>query len=644
MTTTFKPYILTKIQHFKRDFRNLFFFEFSLFILLFSTTNIHSQTPDTLTIIRNDTTIQFVQPNTRETPLQGKTIEDILKNYSNRNIFSRKLHEWLVKSSIEESESSSGSAQKEFIDYKGKTISHIDVRHIQPFGGSVEDTVSVADSWIARLGNKLRFETASGVILKTITFSEGQSVSTTDITDSERLLRSFSFINDVRIIIWPHPENPESVNVSIYVQDRYPHAISLGLTDQNPSFTLINKNLFGRGFSLSHTLVTPTIDISTWGFRETFGAENIFGEYLDFEIDYSHIENLEMISGILKKDFVLPEIKYAGEISINRSFISPKIFEYPAMEWEPPLDYLRKNFYIGRSFLLNNPDSPLRSNIYILGRHLDIELFDTPPASPLFSGGKFYYGGLAFSRRGYYKNNLIYSFGRTEDVPHGMLAGLSYGYHEATDTARHFLALHYSSGRALIPSKGYLYLSGDIGSFFQKGNPEQGYLKLSGEYITPLINVGQSKMRSFLELQYVTGLHRKQGEYLSIDEDVNGLHRFEYRNTIRGLEKAVLKTEQVFFTPMEPLGFKFAFFTFFDTAFLRENEDHGLFSHTPYFSFGGGLRIRNDNLVFNTLQIRLSIMPRVPEGELPFSFRTSGESVKNFRDFVPEQPGNPVFY
>lgn len=644
MTTTFKPYIHTKVQHLKLGFRDLFFFRFTLFILLFSTTNIHSQTPDTLTIIRNDTTIQFVQPNTQETPLRGKTIEDILKNHSDKNIFSRKLHEWLVKSSIEESESGNPSAQKEFIDYRGKTINHIDVRHIQPFGGSVDDTVSVANSWIARLGNKLRFETASGVILKTITFSEGQSISATDITDSERLLRSFSFINDVRIIVWQHPENPTSINVSIYVQDRYPHAISLGLTDQNPSFTLINKNLFGRGFSLSHTLVTPTIDISTWGFRETFGAENIFGEYLDFEIDYSHIENLEMISGLLKKDFVLPEIKYAGEISINRSFINPKIYEYPAMEWEPPLDYLRKNFYIGRSFLLNNPDSPLRSNIYILGRHLDIEMFDSPPASPLFSGGKFYYGGLAFSRRAYYKNNLIYSFGRTEDVPHGMLAGLSYGYHEATDTARHFLALHYSSGRALIPSKGYLYLSGDIGSFFQKGNPEQGYLKLSGEYITPLINIGQSKMRTFLELQYVTGLHRKQGEYLSIDENVNGLHRFEYRNTIRGLEKAVLKTEQVFFTPMQPLGFKFAFFTFFDTAFLQKNEDHGLFSHTPYFSFGGGLRIRNDNLVFNTLQIRLSIMPRVPEGELPFSFRTSGESVKYFRDFVPEQPGSPVFY
>ncbi|WP_291856833.1 hypothetical protein [Marinilabilia sp.] len=637
--------IHTKFHNFRGRFKYLFLYKFILIISFLSGVSLHAQNPDTTVIIRNDTTIQFVQPNNREQPLQGKTIEDILKDYSDRNLFSRKLHEWMVKSSINDSGIINNESTTDPTSlYDGREIKNIDIRHVQPFGATVDDTVSIADTWLTRVGNKLRFETATGLIIKTITFEEGQILSSTDLTDSERLLRSFSFINDVRIVVWPHPYIPGSVNVSIYVQDRYPHAFSLGLTDQNPSFTLINKNLFGRGFSLSHTLVTPTIDVATWGFRETFGAENVLGKYLNFEIDYSNIENLELIHGNLKKDFVLPEIKYAGEISVNRSFINPKIREYPAIPWEPPLNYLRQNFYIGRSFLLNNPDNPLRSNIYILGRYLDINLFEEPSPSGMFSEGRFYFGGLAFSRRGYYKNNLIYSFGRTEDVPHGMLTSFSYGYHQGPDIRRHFAAIHYSTGRALIPSRGYLFLSGDIGSYFSSNALSQGFLKLSGEYITPLMNVGNSKMRSFFELQYITGLKRKEGEYLSIDEDVNGLHRFDYKNTIRGSEKVVLKTEQVFFTRMEPLGFKFAFFTFFDTAFLQESDSPSLFRSTPYFSFGGGLRIRNDNLVFNTLQIRLSIMPRVPEGELPFSFRTSGESLKNFRDFVPLQPGSPVFY
>jgi hypothetical protein len=616
-----------------------------LFLLLLSGINAYSLNPDTTVIIRNDTTIQFIHPGGREKPLEGRKIEDILKNYSDRNLFSRKLHEWLVKSSIDESKSAKTQQAADFLSkYNGHKIQNIDVRHIQPFGGSVNDTVSVAESWISRVGNKLRFETAPGVILNTITFQKGEELSTIDVTDSERLLRTFSFINDVRVVVWPHPHIPEAVNVSIYVQDRYPHAVSLGLTDQNPSFTLVNKNLFGRGFSLSHTLVSPTFDVSTWGFRETFGAENVLGEYLNFEIDYSHIENLELIGGHLKKDFVLPEIKYAGEISFNRSFINPKIREYPAVSWEPPLDFRRQNFWFGRSFIVNDPGSPLRSNIYLTTRYLEIDLFNEPVWPNILSKGQFYYAGLAFSRRGYYKNNLIYSFGRTEDVPYGMLTSLSFGYHQAPDFGRHYIAFHYSSGRALIPSLGYLYFSGDIGSYIKAGTTSQGFLKLSGEYISPLWNVGHSKLRSFFELQYVSGINRREGEYLFIDEEVNGLHRFDYKNTIKGSQKAILKTEQVFFTQMEPLGFKFALFTFFDTAFLQESGRHALFQHTPYFSFGGGLRIRNDNLVFNTLQIRLSIMPRVPKGELPFSFRTTGESIRNFRDFVPKQPGSPVFY
>ena len=613
-----------------------------LLIFLIFGSKLQSQVSDTTVIIRNDTTIQFISPGSKTQPLQGKTIEGILKDYSDRNLFSRKLHEWLVTSSINKSEKSAHTP--DLSKYNGSQIHSIDIRHIEPFGGSVEDTASVAKSWLARLGNRLRFETASSVIMKTITFSENQPLSAIDVSDSERLLRAFSFINDVRIVVWPHPNTEDAVNISIYIQDRYPHAVSLGLTDQNPSFTLMNKNLFGRGFSLEHTLVTPSLNMSTWGFRETFGAENILGEYLNFEIDYSHIPNLEMIGGHLKKDFLLPEIKYAGEISFNRSFTNREIQENPAVNWDPPLDYRRNNFWLGRSFQVNDPGTPLRSNIYLLARYLEIDLFSEKITPDILSPGQYYYGGLAFSRRGYYKNNLIYSFGRTEDVPYGMLASLSYGYHHNSDNPRHFLSFHYSSGRALIPSKGYLFFSGDIGSYFQEGTAKQGVIKLSGEYITPLMDMGQSKMRSFFELQYVAGINRKDGEYLFIDEDVNGLHRFDYNNLIRGSQKAVLKTEQVFFTPLEPLGFKFAFFTFFDTAFLKETSRHALFQHTPYFSFGGGLRIRNDNLVFNTLQIRLSIMPRVPEGELPFSFRTKGESTRNFRDFVPRQPGHPTYY
>ncbi len=602
-----------------------------------------AQSTDTTTLLRNDTIIQFINPKQIEKVLEGRKLEEILEDYSEKNLFSQKLHEWLVKSSFDHSESSNKNNDIPN-NYIGKRIENIDIRHIQPFGGSVYDTTAISDSWLAKVGNKLRFETATGVILKTITIKEKTKLNRTDIYDSERLLRSLSFINDARIVVWPHPLLEDAVNISLYVQDRYPHAISIGLTDEKPSISLINKNLLGRGISLTHTLVTPSFRLGDWGFRETLGAENFLGEFINFEIDYSHIDNLQLIAGHIHRNFVLPETKYAGGLSLNRSYINPSLRDYPSIEWEPPLDFFRQNFWAGRSFLLNKDKSTVRSNFYITARILDLKLYHESEQTHFLPDGRFYYGGVAISKRGYYKNNLIYSFGRTEDVPFGFLSYLAFGYHESQKLHRQFISYHHSWGRALIPSKGYLYLNGNIGSFFNSGKPEQGYLKISGEYISPLIELRNAQLRNFFELEYVKGFNRLPDEYLFIDEDVNGLHRFDYKKEIRGSEKIVFKTEQVFFTPHEPLGFKFAFFTFFDTALLKENNRHSIFEQKPYFSFGGGLRIRNDNLVFNTLQIRLSIMPRVPSGELPLSLRTTGESIKNFRDFMPKQPGDPVFY
>lgn len=619
------------------------FFLFWLCIVFSGCITLKAQTTDTLTFLKNDTIIRLITPGSlsKINNNDGKKLEEILKQYSEKNFFSRKLHEWLVKSSLESAEEVQPAP--DYLKFYGKKINYIDIRSIPPFGTSINDTSEISDSWLVKLGNNLRFETAPGIILKTLTFQPGETLEKTDILDSERLLRALSFINDAKIVVWNVPNHPDLVNVSVYVQDRYPLAISLGLSNQQPSFTLINKNLLGRGFYLSSTLLTPTTDIKDWGFRERFGAENFPGQYVNFDIDYARTSDLKMVSANIEKNFVLPEIKYAGGININRSYLNAGIIDYPSIEWEPPLDYRRQNFWAGRSFLLGASDRPIRSNLYIMTRYLDVNFYDQIEPQEFLPEGKFFFGGFSFSRRGYYKNNLIYSFGRTEDVPYGSLTSLNYGYQKGNYGNRHYLEFHHSVGKALIPSKGYLYFSGDIGTFFKRNRAEQGHLKVLTEYISPLINIGNGQFRNFLEIQYVNGFRRLPGEYLFIDEDEDGLHRFDYKNAIKGSEKIVFKTEQVFFTNVQPLGFKFAAFTFFDTAFLKESEKN-LFHHSPYFSFGGGLRIRNDNLVFNTLQIILAIMPRVPSGQLPFSLRISGESTRDFNNFVPDQPGSPIYY
>jgi hypothetical protein len=78
-------------------------------------------------------------------------------------------------------------------------------------------------------------------------------------------------------------------------------------------------------------------------------------------------------------------------------------------------------------------------------------------------------------------------------------------------------------------------------------------------------------------------------------------------------ERTTLKLESVFFNTNKLLGFRFAPFVFTDFSFLRPLG--ASFSKTTgYSALGGGVRTRNENLVFGTLELRGYYFPRVEPG------------------------------
>ncbi|MDE5695520.1 MAG: hypothetical protein K2H77_06075, partial [Alistipes sp.] len=69
--------------------------------------------------------------------------------------------------------------------------------------------------------------------------------------------------------------------------------------------------------------------------------------------------------------------------------------------------------------------------------------------------------------------------------------------------------------------------------------------------------------------------------------------------------RAVLNTETVFFTPWQPLGFRIAFFGFADFGLIGYSPN--AFRNDFFASLGGGVRIKNERLIFSTIQIRLGV-------------------------------------
>ena len=98
-----------------------------------------------------------------------------------------------------------------------------------------------------------------------------------------------------------------------------------------------------------------------------------------------------------------------------------------------------------------------------------------------------------------------------------------------------------------------------------------------------------------------------------------------------------LSLESVLFTPGNYVGFRFAIFGFADVAFLagtRQIINDGFFLS----GIGLGLRIRNDNLVLNTFQIRLGFFPFAPEYSRENHFIVSGEQLLRPATFDPGPP------
>jgi len=106
---------------------------------------------------------------------------------------------------------------------------------------------------------------------------------------------------------------------------------------------------------------------------------------------------------------------------------------------------------------------------------------------------------------------------------------------------------------------------------------------------------------------------------------------------MRGEEKKVLKLESVMFTPYQPLGFRVALFAFADLGTIK-----GSFfpesNNQIYSGIGLGLRLRNERLVFNTLQLKFTWYPSVPDEASYHSFVVSGEPRLQMQNFFMEKP------
>jgi hemolysin activation/secretion protein len=84
-------------------------------------------------------------------------------------------------------------------------------------------------------------------------------------------------------------------------------------------------------------------------------------------------------------------------------------------------------------------------------------------------------------------------------------------------------------------------------------------------------------------------------------------------------------------------GFRFAFFGFADFSFLS-GTNQTLENGNGLSSIGLGVRIRNDNLVFKTFQLRFGYFPAYPDYSKITRLNISGEQLLSPNNFDSGPP------
>lgn len=619
----------------------------SFLVLLSTTTRAQLQgniitapmnTPDSLSIFRE----KMQEPDTSK---QKKTSEFYikLKDNAKKSIVTKELHGLFFRSTRPNNQQqifAGTDAESKFNAYRGKTIAQVNIIRLDPFGYSVSDTSKSPVSGVERFGNKLHVETRKFTIKNHLLFKPNQQVDPIDFAETEEILRNLSFVEDAYIVLDSTGLSSNLVRVTVITKDVWSIGFDGSISDKDKGRAKIyDKNLAGLGIGFNAYLYYDASNVENpWGQRAELTSSNLYNTFFKGNLSYRHGLGYNTTDIAVQRDFYSSKTKLAGGASLH---FGRSPYNFKRIDSLGTHKVTIGDLWAGWALYNKDITQPELPNQFALTTRIKTTYFTdrpkvTPSTNPYFHNKTTYLAGISISRQKLYKANLIYSYGRTEDIPTGFLVSATAGYELGEFENRYYVGTELSA--ADVGEYGYLYGLSRFGTYINtKGKLEQVTFRMIGTYVTGLFHFQKLDIRQFFRVDFTKGNSRLEGEreYLLLDGNVElrGLNG----TPPSGNNRLLISLETLAFSPLYVYGFKFAFFAYTDIGFI--SEKYAVLSDSPsYSSIGFGVRIRNENLVFSTLQIRLNYFPVLPEGASAELFWLGSESRTRFPNFRPHAP------
>jgi hypothetical protein len=568
-------------------------------------------------------------------PDSSKNIVDVVKD--------SKVSQELLKSVTRQQpvpEIINAKSEEVFLPYDGKIVRNIIINHIG-FERSITDSATDIKSRVAKIANAIHVNSKDWVIREHVFFQEKKPLNPYKLADNERFLRDLDFILDARIFVVPLLSTDDSVDVLVLTRDVFSVGGSASPRSNGFKFKIYDVNVLGMGQRLQYNGYYDTDRNPVYTHEFYYRKSSVFGSLINATVGYTQLnsgssygdQEEEAYYLRLDRPLVSPYSRMAGGIELSRNW-SQNFDNIPDSIFRD-YRYSVLDLWMGYNIGIKETNAD-RARHFLSARFFE-QQFQTKPErafdqlNPVYNSRTSFLGQFTFFKQDFYTTQYVYGFGRTEDVPYGHNVSIIAGWQRLMGIQRPYLGV--DAEKSFVHRGGNFYtLTLRTGAFPYNNQLQDATILLSGRLYSKLKIHKRVMVRRSIDLDFTYVFNQKTNTLLDINNSF-GIEGF-VADSLLGTKRLHGRYEMIFYTKWKVLGFKMAPIVLADLAFIAEQRQL-IFYDAPYMGIGAGIRTRNENLVFGTIELKCFYYPRTVEDMSHFKVSlTSNLRIKYSGSFV----------
>ena len=535
--------------------------------------------------------------------------------------------------------------------YAGKRINSITIEQ-HNFLASIDSRESNLKDVFSKLGNKLQSNSKSRAIRENIFFKEWDLFDPSIIAYNEKWLRDLSYIQDAKIMALITPYDTNQVDIIVVTKDLFPYGGEVLINNKDAySAKLNNINFLGSGNSVQiiQNFENKRNPKSGWGYD--VGLSNILGTFISVNAGVNQFGN-NLANNVLsaRKNYISvqrpilhPNSKWLGGIEYLET-VNENVFpgKWDSI-FDQQLNYNLKHKDIWVGYQLTRKKRLIKINEdrqFIQYRHLE-NIFNERPIDYLLQLDRNYQNlkadflSYTIVRQSVYRTRYLYGLGRYEDLPIGRSLTWTTGRYTIEGDKAPYLGFKFEQFK-LSKKDNYTHIITNVASSYMDKALQDFRLLVSLEQFSKLkyLNNGFG-YRQILNLSFTQTLKNKYNEALRINS-IYGIPQLN-REQIKGGTRISGNWESVLYNNRALWGFKSAPFVFGNITYIRTMGDP-ILKGDIYTAIGSGMRVRNENLVFGTIELKGCYFPRTNRQLSPWNFSLITNLRYKYNSNIVEKP------